>query len=64
MFYGITQRTRLPQTAEHLLKLRKAFDEHRLIDGASQGSADERRTRRTEARDGLIRAALFVDLKA
>jgi hypothetical protein len=61
LFDGISQGTRLPETAEHVSKFREARDPSRTIDRPAQRAADERRARRAEARDALIRAAFFLD---
>ena len=61
LFDGISQRTRLPETAEHMLEFRETRDQCRTIDRSAQRAADERGARRAEARDGLIRTAFFLD---
>jgi hypothetical protein len=61
LFDGISQGTRLPEPAEHVLEFREAGDKSRTIDRPAQRAADERRARRAEAPDGLIRAAFFLD---
>jgi len=61
LFDGIAQRTRLPETAEHMLEFREARDQCRTIDGSAQRAADERGARRAESGDRLIRAAFFLD---
>jgi hypothetical protein len=62
LFHGISQRTRLPKPAEHLLKFREALDEQRPIDRTAQRAADERGARSAEAHDGMIGAVLSFDL--
>jgi len=47
-----------------MLEFREARDECRTIDRSAQRAADKRGARRTEARDGLIRAGLFLDPNA
>jgi hypothetical protein len=52
----------LPQSAEYLLKIAEAFDENRSVDWAAERAADEGGARRRKTRNGLIWAALFLDL--
>ena len=62
LFDRVAQETRLPQTAEYVLEFREALDENRTIDRPAQGAADEGGARRGETRDGLVKAAFFIDL--
>jgi hypothetical protein len=41
MFNGISQRARLPETAEGVLKFREAGEKNGAVDRAAQGPADE-----------------------
>src|SRR6185437_3254886 len=60
----VGQRGGLPQTAEMVLELREAADEHRVIDGALQSSPDEGCRSGGCACDRTLRSALFCEFYA
>ena len=63
MFNGISQRARLPKTAEGVLEFREAGEKNGAVDRAAQSPADECGASAPQGRDRLIRAADFFNLE-
>ena len=64
MFNGVSQRARLPKTAEGVLKFRETSEKNGSVDRAAQGPADECGARAAQGRDRLVRAADFFNLES
>jgi hypothetical protein len=64
MFNGISQRARLPKTAEGVLKLGESGEKNGSVDRAAQGPADECGARAAQGSDRLVRAADFFNQEA
>jgi hypothetical protein len=63
MFNGVSERARLPKTAEDVLELGEAVEKNGTVDGASQRPADECGACAPPGRDRLVRAADFFYLE-
>ena len=57
---GVGEAARLPQSAEGMLELDEARDEHGSVEWTAQRAADERRTRRMQARNRAVGISFFL----
>ena len=56
LFDRVRERARLPEPAEHLLIVREAVEQDRLVDRAANGAPDKGSDRAGQTGDGLVRA--------